>query len=81
MSTCYGSLEKSSTTKTNKHTLSGYSLFTYYLFDETKNKLSHDRGKICMKDFSLDLRKHATKIINYEKIELIPLTKKKRKKP
>ena len=55
MSTCYDSPEKSSTNKINKHTSSGYSLFTHCSFDETKNKLSHDRGKNCMKDFCLDL--------------------------
>ena len=32
-----------------------------------------------MKKFCKDLREHATKIINYEKKEMIPLTKKKRK--
>ena len=32
-----------------------------------------------MKNFCLDLREHATKIIDYEKKEMIPLTKKKRK--
>ena len=80
MSTCYDSPEKSSTTKINKHAPSGYSLLTYCSFDETKNKLSHDRGKNCMKIFCLDLRKHATKIINYEKKkEMIPLTKKEEK--
>ena len=31
-----------------------------------------------MKNFFLDLRKHATKIINYEKKEMIPLTKKRK---
>ena len=61
MSTCYDSPEKSSTTKINKHTPSGYSLFTYFSFDETKNKLSHDRGKNCMKNFCLDLKKQAKK--------------------
>ena len=76
ISTCYDSPEKSSTTKINKHTPSGYSLFTHCSFDETKNKLNHYRGKNCMKNFCLDLRKHATKIINYEKKEMIPLTKK-----
>ena len=33
-----------------------------------------------MKNFCLDLREHATKIIDYEKKEMIPLTKKKEKK-
>ena len=78
MSTCHNNPKKSSTTKINKHTPSGYSLFTHCSFDETKNKLSHDRGENCMKNFCLDLREHATKIINYEKRKMIPLTKKKR---
>ena len=32
-----------------------------------------------MKNFCLDLREHTTKIINYEKKEMIPLTKKEQK--
>ena len=32
-----------------------------------------------MKKFCLNLREHATKIINYEKKEMIPLTKKEEK--
>ena len=67
MSTCHSYPEKSSTTKINKHTISGYSLFTRCSFDTTKNKFDYYRGKNCMKDFCLDLREHATKIINYEK--------------
>ena len=31
-----------------------------------------------MKNFCLDLKKHATKIINYEKKEMIPLQMKKK---
>ena len=27
----------------------------------------HDRGKNCMKNFCLNLKEHATKIVNYEK--------------
>ena len=80
MGTCYDSPEKSPTTKTNKHTPAGYSLFTHCSFDKTKNMLNHDRGKNCMKKFCRDLRKHATKFINYEKKEVILLTKKKKKK-
>ena len=80
MNTCHNSPEKSSATKTNKHTLSGYSLFTHCSFERTKNKLDHYRGKNCMKNFCLALREHATKIINYEKKEMIPLTKKEEKK-
>ena len=78
MNTCHNNPEKSSTTKINKHTPSGYSLFTPCSFDTTKNKLDYYRGKNCMKNFCLDLREHATKIINYEKKEMIPLTKEKK---
>ena len=80
INTCHNNPEKSSTTKINKHTPSGYSLFTHCSFERTKNKLDHYRSKNCMKKFCSDLREHATKIINYEKKEMIPLTKKEEKK-
>ena len=51
MNTCYDSPEISSTTKINKHTPSGYSLFTHCSFDETKNKIGYYRGEDCMKSF------------------------------
>ena len=79
MNTCHNNPEKSSTTKINKHTPSGYSLLTHCSFDTTKDKLDYYRGKNCMKNFCLDLRQHATKIINYEKKEMIPLTKEEKK--
>ena len=79
MSTCHNNPEKSSTTKVNKHTPSDYSLFTNCLFDITKNKLDYYRGKNCMEKFCKDLKKHATKVINYEKKETIPLTKEEEK--
>ena len=78
--TCHNNPGKSSKTKINKHTPSGYSLFANCSFDRTKNKLDHYRGKNCMKNFRLDLRGHAIKIINYEKKELIKLTEKEEKK-
>ena len=80
MSTFHNNPEKSSTTKINKHTPSGYSLFTHCSFDRTKNNLDRYRGEKCMKNFCLDLGEHATKIINYERKEMIPLTKKEEKK-
>ena len=78
--TCHNNPEKSSTTKINKHAPSGYSLFTPCSFDTTKNKLDYYRGKNCLKNFCLDLREHVTKIINYEKKEMVPLTKKEEHK-
>ena len=74
MSTCINNPNESSTTKKNKHTRSGYSIFTSCSFDESKNKLNYYRGNDCMKKFCEDLRTHATKIINYEKKKIIPLT-------
>ena len=80
MSTCHDNPEKSSTTKINKHTPSGYSLFTHCSFNKVDNKLDCYRGKRCMKKFCKKLREHAAKIINYVKKEMIPLTKKEVKK-
>ena len=74
MSTCYNNPEESSTAKINKHTPSGYSLFTHCSFDKTKNKLDCYRGEDCMKKFCKGLREHMTKIINHEKQKMIPLT-------
>ena len=74
MSTCQNNPNKSSTTKINKHTPSGYSIFTSCSFDESKNKINYYRGDDCMKNFCKDLREHAMKIINYEKKKMIPLT-------
>ena len=45
MNTCHNNPEKSSTIKRNKHTPSGYSLFTHCSFDTTKNKFDYYRGK------------------------------------
>ena len=78
ISTCQNNLNESSTTKINKHTPSGYSLFTHCSFNKSKNKLGFYRGKDCMKKFCKDLRMRATKIINYKKKKMIPLTIKEK---
>ena len=59
--TCHNNPGKSLTSKINKHTASGYSLFTHCSFDNTKNKQHYYRGKDCMKNVSKDLKNHATK--------------------
>ena len=74
MSTCINNPNESSTTKINKNIPSGYSIFTSCSFDESKNKLNYYRGNDYMKKICEDLRIHATKIINYEKKKIIPLT-------
>ena len=78
ISTCQNNPNESSTTEINKHTPSDYSLFTHCAFNKSKNKLDYYRGKDCMKKFCKDLRTHATKIINYEKKKMIPLTIKEK---
>ena len=66
--------KKTSITEINEHMPSGYSFCTHSLFDTTKNRFDYHRGKNCMKNLYLDLRQHATEIINYEKKEMISLT-------
>ena len=63
ISTCHKDPIKSSAIKINKHTPSGYSLFTYCSFENTKNKLSHYRGENCMKMLCKDLKEHAKRVI------------------
>ena len=79
INTCHNNPKKSSTSKINLHTACGYSLSTHCSFDSTKNKHDYYRGKDCMKNFCKDLRKHATKIIDCEKKDMIPLTDKENK--
>ena len=67
MSTCHNNLKTLSTTKINKHTSPGYSLFTCHSFDTKENKLDCYRGEDCMKEFCKVLKNHVTRIINYEK--------------
>ena len=67
MSTCINNPNESSTTKINKHTPSGYSIFTHCSFIESKNKLNYCRGKDCMKKFSKE-KKKMIPLITEEKI-------------
>ena len=80
LSTCHNNPEKSSTTKMNKHILSFDSLFTHCSFDLTKNNLNCYRSKDSMETFCKDLKEHATRIINYEEKEMIPLTDEENQK-
>ena len=41
---CHSNPEESSTTKINKHTASGYSLFLYCSFKDIKNNRDYYRG-------------------------------------
>ena len=52
----------------------GYSLDLVSPFDSKENKHNFYRGRDCIKKFCGDLKKLATKIINFEEKEMIPLT-------
>ena len=66
MSTRHDDPKKSSTIKSNKHTSSGFSLFTHCLFDKTKNKLNYYWGGNCLKVFCKVLKEHAERIMYWE---------------
>ena len=75
ISTCYNNPNLSSTTKINQHVPSGYSIFTNCSFDKSYNNLSHYRGEDCMKRFCKDLKDHATRIVDFKRKFITPLTK------
>ena len=54
-------------------------MFTRCSFDKKENKLNYYRGKDCIEKLCKKLKEHAMKIINYEKKEMIPLTKEENK--
>ena len=51
ISGCENDLGKPSSTKINKHTASGCSLFSHCLFDISKNKFDYYRGNNCVRNF------------------------------
>ena len=67
-------LEKSYTVKKPKHELSIWAMFTKCSFDEKENQLDYCRTKDCIEKLCKKLKRHAMKIINYKKKEMIPLT-------
>ena len=67
INTCHNDPEKSSKSKINKHTPSGYSLFTRCLFYIKENQLDCYRREDCMKKFCENLRENVLRIINYQK--------------
>ena len=75
--TCQNNPELSST-KINQQIPSGYSIYTNCSFDKSNNILSYYRGEDCMKKFCKDLKDHATKIIDFQKKTMIPLTKEEK---
>ena len=62
-------------TKKKIDTWQKYSIYTSCSFDNSNNKLSYNRGEDCMRRFCKDLKDHATKIIDFKKKVITPLTK------
>ena len=54
-------------------------MFTRCSFDKKGNKLNYYRGKDCIEKLCKKRKECAVKIINYEKKEMIPLTKEEKK--
>ena len=78
MNTCNNNPNMSYTTAKALHKPSGYSLLTSCSFDKSENKQTYYRGRDCMKRFSDDLKKHVTRITNYEIKPMDPLTEEEK---
>ena len=75
MHSCQNNPEKTSTTKINLHTPSGYSLFTNCSSVLRGNKLACYRGKDCMGSFLLWFKETCNKNNQlWKKKEMVPLT-------
>ena len=71
---CQNNPNESYTERKAMHEPCGYALSLVSLFDKTKNKYNFYRGRDCIKRFCSDLKELGTKIVNYERKEMIPLT-------
>ena len=76
---CQNNPDKSYTERKAIHEPCGYSSDLISSFDIKENKHSFYRGKDCIKKFCKELRELATKIINYPKKDMDPLTDKEKK--
>ena len=72
-------IEKSYTKNKPIHEPSGWAMFTRCSFNEKEDKLNYYRGNDCIEKLCTKLKEPAMKIINYEKKEMIPLTKEENK--
>ena len=71
---CQNNPNESYTERKAMHEPCGYALSLISSFDSRESKRNFYRGKGCIKRFCSDLKELATKIINYEEKEMIPLT-------
>ena len=78
ISTCHNDPEKTSTTKINKHTHSGYSLFTHCSFGTTKNS-KPDSYRDCTENLCKTLKKTSRNNNLLGKKEMMSLTDEEKK--
>ena len=71
--------ENYSTKKIGEHIPCGYSMSPIWAFNNIENKNNLCRGEYHMKKFCESLREHAKNIIDFEKKEMLPLTKEELK--
>ena len=71
---CKSIPEKSSTTKVDWHIPFGYLMPALWSFDGIENRHDVYRGEDCTKKSCESFREHTSKIINFEKKKMIPLT-------
>ena len=76
---CANNPENSSTTKIVEHIHYGCSMLTIWAFDHMEKKHTLFWGKDCMRQFCESLRKHAKSIIDFERKEMLLLTKEELK--
>ena len=77
--TCHNNPKKPSTTKANKHTSWGYSLFMDCSFDSNKSNHIYNWCKYYMKNFCKDLREHVIKTTNFQRLKIWSLAEKENK--
>ena len=71
--------ENSATIKIREHIPCGYSISTIWVFDHIDDKHNFYHEKDCMKKSGTCLREHVKNVVDYEKKEMLPLTKEKLK--
>ena len=71
---CQNSPKESYTERKVKHEPSRYALRLIRSFDSKENEHNFYRGRDCIEKFCNDLKEVATKIVNYEQKDVIPLT-------
>ena len=70
---CQNSPKESYTERKVKHEPSRYALRLICSFDSKENEHNFYRGRDCIEKFCNDLKEVATKIVNYEQKDVIPL--------